>query len=156
MEKRKLVMRSDKVAFMKVGEVWHRMRGFKKLPTSKNPEEYTRKYVDEEGEITDVVGISETKEFEFDQYVNDPVHEFLANIIDNEILGSEAQAIIMTVDKNKKTDNAIVRTYSIIADTSGDGTEAYTYAGKFSALSKIKKTTATVEADGLTAEISAV
>lgn len=147
---RKLVMRADKVAFMKIGETYHRMRGFKNLPTSKNPIEYTRAYVDEYGEVTDVVGMSESKEFEFDQYVNDVVHNYLVNIIDNEILGTDAVVTIMTVDKND--DSAIVRDYSVIADTAGDGTEAYTYSGRFAAVGPAKVGPATISADGLTAE----
>lgn len=151
---RKLVMRADKVAFMEVNDTYNRMRGFKNLPTSKNPIEYTRAYVDEYGEVTDVVGMSESKEFEFDQYVNDVVHDFLVNIIDNEILGTDAVVKIMTVDKNKTTDNAVVREYSVIADTAGDGTEAYTYAGRFAAVGPATVETATISADGLTATVT--
>lgn len=154
MELRKLVMRADKVAFMKIGEVYNRMRGFKNLPTSKNPLEYTRAYVDEYGEVTDVVGMSESKEFEFDQYVNDPVHDNLVDIIDNEKLGSDAVVTIVTIDKNKTTDNATIREYSVIADTAGDGTEAYTYSGRFAAVGPATIETATISVDGLTATIT--
>lgn len=158
MELRKLVLRADKVAFAKIGEEYHRMRGFKNLPTAKNPVEYTRSYVDQYGEITDIVGVSESKEFEFDQYINDSVHEFIVDIIENEKLGSDAEIVIVTVDKNKPIagNNAYKRTYSIIADTAGDGTEAYTYAGKFSAISALEEVKFVISADGLTATVGAV
>lgn len=151
MEQRKLVLRADKIAFMKVGEEYHRMRGFKSLPTAKNPIEYSRQYVDEYFETTDVVGMSESKDFEFDQYVNDPVHEYLVDIIDNEKLGSEAIVEIVTVDKGLDTDNAVVRKYSVVAESYGDGTEAFTYTGRFSAISDIERTDFTISEDGLTA-----
>lgn len=38
----KLVQRADKVAFMKVDDTYHRMKGFTGLSNSKNPKEYTR------------------------------------------------------------------------------------------------------------------
>lgn len=151
---RKLVLRADKIAFMKVNEEYHRMRGFKSLPTAKNPIEYSRQYVDEYFETTDVVGMSESKDFEFDQYVNDPVHEYLVDIIDNEKLGSDAIVEIVTVDKGLETDNAVVRKYSVVAETYGDGTEAFTYTGRFSAISDIERTSATISEDGLTATLS--
>ena len=151
---RKLVMRADKVAFLKVAEVYHRMRGFKNLPTAKNPVEYTRSYVDQAGEVTDVVGMSESKEFEFDQYVNDSVHEMLVAIFEEEKIGSAAEVTIVTVDKNIATpdaQNAVMRTYSVIPDTGGDGTEAYTYSGRFAALTPPVKAKFTIAAGGLTA-----
>lgn len=151
MEQRKLVLRADKVAFMKVGEEYHRMRGFKSLPTAKNPIEYSRQYVDEYFETTDVVGMSESKDFEFDQYVNDPVHELLVGIIDDEKLGSEAVVEIVTVDKAIEGENAVTRKYSVVAESYGDGTEAFTYTGRFSAISDIEKTEFTISEDGLTA-----
>lgn len=153
---RKLVLRADKVAFMAVGETptYHRMRGFKSLPTAKNPIEYSRTYVDMYQEVTDVVGVSESKDFEFDQYVNDPVHDVLVGMIDGELLGSDAVVKILTVDKGTTGVNAILREYNVIPDTSGDGTEAYTYSGRFVASGAIQKVTATISVDGLTATVS--
>ena len=149
---RKLVMRADKVAFMKVAETLHRMRGFKSLPTNKNPIEYTRQYVDEYFETTDVIGMSESKDFEFDQYVNDPVHDELVKIFKDELLGGDAVVTIVTIDKNADGENGVSRDYSVVPDTEGDGTEGYTFAGRFTALTKPEKGTYTISEDGLTAE----
>ena len=85
----KLVKRSDKIAFMNTGTeeepVWTRMTKFTEISTSKNPTEYSRTYVDEEGETTDVTGYSEEKSYAFDQYTENPVHEKIAKITDDEL-----------------------------------------------------------------------
>lgn len=53
-----LVKRSDKKAFIGVTKntttTFHRMKGFTQISTSKNPVEYSRKYVDMDFEISDV------------------------------------------------------------------------------------------------------
>ena len=64
---RTLVKRSDKVSFLgcinKGSETFNRMRGFTSLSGSKNPSEYSRQYVDEEFETTDVTGYSPSIDF---------------------------------------------------------------------------------------------
>ena len=60
----------DVLAQMKT-EVFNRMRGFTTLSGSKNSIEYSRQYVDEEFETTDVVGFSPSVDFGFDQYTNE-------------------------------------------------------------------------------------
>ena len=107
MADRKLVKRSDKVSFLgcvKDGsETFNRMRGFTTLSSSKNPTEYSRRYVDEEFETTDVTGYSPSIDFGFDQYTGDVVHEEMVDILDNEKLGTEARRNIVTVDFSKST-----------------------------------------------------
>jgi hypothetical protein len=56
---------------------------------------------------------------------------------------------ILTV--NIKTGEARLRNYSVIPDTDGDSTDAYTYSGTFHADGDIQEGTATVSADGMTA-----
>lgn len=139
MPDRKLVKRSDKVSFfgnMSTGtEVFNRMRGFTTMSGSKNAIEYTRHYVDEEFETTDVTGYSPSIEFGFDQYVNDLVHDELVEILDGEATGTEARRNIVTVDFSQPTAGgkykAIKREYSIIGDADGDSMDAYTYSGTF-------------------------
>ena len=74
----KLVKISDKIAFMNTGTeeapVFERMTKFTEISTSKNPKEYSRQYVDEETETTDVTGYAEEKSYAFDQYTDNPVH----------------------------------------------------------------------------------
>lgn len=132
-----LVQRADKVAFYKpkTGEKYFRMKGFTGLSISKNPKEYTRQYVDELFENTDVVGISAAMDFAFDQYKNNKVHEDLAGIIDNEIIGTDATREIVIVDFTEGDDTlgftARAREYSVIPNTEGGSLEAYTYEGTF-------------------------
>ena len=137
---RTLVKRSDKVSFfgnMGTGtETFNRMRGFTTLSGSKNAIEYTRHYVDEEMETTDVTGYSPSIGFGFDQYKDDLVHDEMVEILDNEKTGTEARRNIVTVDFSQPTNGgykAIKREYSIIGDADGDGTDAYTYSGTFRA-----------------------
>lgn len=157
METRKLTLRADKVAFLKVGAEFNRIRGFKNLATSKNPKEYARQYVDEYQEVTDVVGMSESKEFEFDQYTNDSVHDLLVSIFEDEKRGDDAKVDILTVDKNKDGttgNNAVLRTYTVIPDAAGDGVDAYVYTGRFSAANSGSAVKATISEDGMTATIA--
>ena len=72
---KKLVQRSKKVAFYKVGDKYERMTGFTSMSKSSNPKEYSRQYVDEDGEVTDVTGYSPSIDYAFDQYENNAVHD---------------------------------------------------------------------------------
>ena len=159
MAERKLVKRSDKVSFLGCvsdgSETFNRMRGFTTLSGSKNPTEYSRRYVDEEFETTDVTGYSPSLDFGFDQYVGDVVHEEMVEILDNEKLGTEARRNIVTVDFSKSTGegnyNAVKREYAIIGDAEGDSMDAYTYSGTFRSTGKRIVGTATVDEAGAVA-----
>lgn len=151
---RTLIKRSDKVSFfgnMTDGtETFNRMRGFTTLSGSKNPAEYSRKYVDEEFETTDVTGYSPSIEFGFDQYKGDAVHDEMVSILDGEKTGTEARRNIVTVDFSQPTNGgykATKREYSIIGDADGDGTDAYTYSGTFRATGQRITGTATLNSD---------
>ena len=152
---RKLVKRSDKVSFLGCvdngTETFNRMRGFTTLSGSKNPIEYSRQYVDEEFETTDVVGFSPSVEFGFDQYTEDPVHEEMVEILDGEATGTEARRNIVTVDFSQPATGggykATKREYAIIGDADGDSLDAYTYSGTFRSTGKRITGTATLNAD---------
>ena len=159
----KLVKRSDKIAFMNTGTeeepVWTRMTKFTEISTSKNPTEYSRTYVDEEGETTDVTGYSEEKSYAFDQYTENPVHEKIAKITDDELTGNDAIVDILVVDKSKPNANttgfeARRRKYSVVPDSDGDSTDAYTYSGSLRANGTFKKVEATISEDGKTATLA--
>lgn len=99
--KKKLVGRHKRVAFMDVagdGKTFTRMTGFTSMSDSKNSTEYSRQYVDEASERSDVVGYAPSMDYEFDRYTNDAVHAKLAEITDDEILGSDAQVTVVVVD----------------------------------------------------------
>lgn len=159
----KIVKRSDKVAFMNTGTteepVYTRMRKFTDISTSKNPTEYTRQYVDEDGEETDITGYSEEKSYGFDQYSNNPVHEKIAAITDDELKGDEAIVEIVVVDTSKPGTEegsyvARKRSYTVVPDSDGDSTDAYTYSGAFRAKGAFVKGTAKIANDGLTTEFT--
>ena len=159
MADRKLIKRSDKVSFLgctKDGEEkFNRMRGFTTLSGAKNPTEYSRRYVDEEFETTDVTGYSPSLDFGFDQYSGDPVHDEMVGILDNEALGTEARRNIVTVDFSQEAGEgsykAVKREYAIIGDTEGDSMDAYTYSGTFRSTGKRIVGTATVDENGAVA-----
>ena len=162
-EGRILVKRSDKVSFFgntsSGTETFNRMRGFTTLSNSKNPQEYSRRYVDEESETTDVTGYSPSLAFTFDQYKNDPVHDEMVEILESEKTGTEARRNIVTVDFSQPVTGggykAVKREYAIIGDTDGDGTDAYTYSGNFRVTGARIAGTATVSSDGTTATFTA-
>lgn len=149
---RTLVKRSDKVSFFgntsSGSEVFNRMRGFTTMSGSKNPKEYSRQYVDEEFEVTDVTGYSPSIEFGFDQYTDDPVHEEMVEVLDGELTGTEARRNIVTVDFSQPIQGggykATKRNYAIIGDAEGDSMDAYTYSGTFRATGRRITGTATL------------
>ena len=153
-----LVKRNGKVAFMDVSTTsianFLRMTKFTEISKSKNATEYSRTYVDEDGEVTDVTGYSEEISYAFDLYKNNLVHQKIVDITDNEKTGNDALVKILTVDFSKTRANgyeARLRTYSVVPDAEGDSTDAYTYSGAFRKNSGFTIGTAVVSADGKTA-----
>lgn len=124
-----LKKRSDKVAFLEVNDVFTRMEGFTTFSQSKNPTEYSRRYVDQDFENTDVTGYSPQIGFGFDQYEGNDVHDLIVDILDNEKLGNDAIVTICVVDVTDGT--AIKREWTVVGDSEGDSMDAYTYSGNF-------------------------
>lgn len=143
-----LVKRSQRVSYMDTAASagpasFERMTGFTAITNTKNPKEYSRQYVDRDTETSDVVGYAPAKEYSFDRYSNNPVHEKIAKIHDGELLGNDTHVDIVTVDLFKKSStgekyHAEKRTFAVIPDTDGDGTDALTYSGSFKAVSDIE------------------
>lgn len=148
-EKQKLVGRHKRLAFMETDSgKYVRMTGFTSLGEGKSPKEYSRQYVDESSERADVVGYATGVGYEYDRYTDNPVHEKISAISDDEIVGTDAQVNILSVDlfdaaATDTTAPARMRTYSVIPDSSGNSTDALTYSGNFKAASEIVKGTAT-------------
>lgn len=132
-----LVLRADVVSFMEVNDTYYRMKGFTDLPTSKETEEYSRKYVDEKSERTAVTGMTSTTEFTLDRYKDNPVHNRIQEVFDKEQLADDATVNIVVVDFANEIEDgkffAIKRNHTIVPDSSGDGTDAYQYSGSFKA-----------------------
>ena len=153
-----LVKRNGKVAYMDVSTTaianFLRMTKFTEISKSKNATEYSRTYVDEDGEVTDVTGYSEEISYAFDLYKGNLVHQKLVNITDNELTGNDALVKILQVDFSKPVGSgyeARLRTYSVVPDTEGDSTDAYTYSGAFRKNSGFTIGVATISADGMKA-----
>ena len=133
-KKSELVGRHKRVAYMNTDATgsspkFERMTNFTTMTNGKNPKEYSRQYVDEIAERADVVGYAPAIEYSFDRYTNNPVHEKIATIHDGEKLGDDAHVEVVVVDFFKKNDKgdkcyATKRTYAVIPDSDGDGTDA--------------------------------
>lgn len=151
----KLVGRHKRLSFMKVADgKFVRMTKFTSLSDSKDAKEYSRQYVDEESETSDVVGYASGISYEFDRHTNNEVHNKIAQITDNEVTGPEARVEIVTVDtfepvseSDPKVCKAKSRIYSVIPDSSGDGTDSLAYSGTFKSAGTITEGTATATKD---------
>lgn len=165
MEKAKLVRRSQRVAFYGVpvsdGDVttFNRMEHFTSLTDGKNPITYERHYVDKDSQDSDVTGYGTTLEYGFDHHKNDTVLKDLAMVQDDELTGEMRDIVVVDFfDKGEsKKDNEYVarkRTYSILPDSSGDGTDALQYSGSFAVKTEIVKGYAIVSTDGKTCTFS--
>ena len=157
-----LVKRNGKVAYMDISTTsvanFQRMRKFTEISKSKNATEYSRTYVDEDGEVTDVTGYSEEISYAFDLYKGNLVHQKLVDITDNEKTGNDALVRMLTVDFSKPVGSgyeARLRTYSVVPDAEGDSTDAYTYSGAFRKNSGFTIGIAVVSEDGLKATFTA-
>lgn len=146
--------RADIVTFLNTGTagnpVYTRMQGFTDEGTSMNAVTYSRRYVDEKTEREDVTGYGTSIGYTFDRIKTNLVHEKICEIHEKELVGATVE--ILSVNMNDNT--AKLRTYSVIPDTMGDGTDAYQYSGSFKAQGDIKYGTAVVASNGLTATFS--
>lgn len=149
----KLIKRAERLSFMDTGTEnapkFERMTKFTTISGGKNPKEYARQYVDMNTESSDVVGYAPAVEYSFDRHTDTPVHQKIADVTDDELLGADTYVDIVTVDifTEDSTHRAIARkrTYSIVPDTEGSGTDALIYGGNFKAVSEIEKGYATSE-----------
>ena len=139
-----LVLRHQFESYMKCGVVGAETfcligEGFTSFAESKNPEEYSRKYVNDKTERTDVVGYSPSIAYSCDAIANDPCVQKIMDITDNEKLGTAAYVEVVNVNcwsqVNINEYTASKRTYAIIPDSKGDGTEALIYTGTMKAVS---------------------
>ena len=150
----KMVKRSQRVAFYGVtsdGETtFYRMTGFTEMAKSANPKEYTRQYIDEEHERSDIVGYSPEFSYSFDMFAGNPVHEDIAAVSDEEKTGTDAVREIVIVDLTQeggaeKTFKAVKRAFSVIPNSEGNTTDAYTYSGSLKVVGDKVVGTATSE-----------
>jgi len=118
--------------------------GFTDFSEAKNPKEYSRQYVHEKTERTDVVGYATSFAYSFDTYTNNPVITKLRKVHDEELIGTDAQVDIVGVNLFEGTEGsrtAFQRRFAIIPDAKGSGVEALVYSGTLKAVGDIKKGT---------------
>ncbi len=143
---------------MEVDGTYMRMTKFTSFDESKSPKEYSRQYVDEATESTDLVGFATSFAYSLDRHTENKVHEKIAEISDNELVGTEAQVNVVTVDLFDGNSSsgyvARKRTFAVVPSSVGSGTDALIYAGDFKAVSGITKGTATSSDDWKTLTFS--
>ena len=153
-----LVTRPKKLAFYEVyRNVFYRMEGFIDLSYSQNPKEYSRQYVDEEFERTDIVGYAPSISYSFDRYTGNEVLSDIVKITENEYVGDLMKRRIVTVDLSGVTSgggNAKMREYSVIPDSNGDTTDCLTYSGNFKAKGALIDCIATSNDDWQTIQVT--
>lgn len=134
----RIVKRSDKLTFFGVANgdgvvTYHRMRGFSEISIKKNSKEYSRQYVDEEFEQSDVVGYSPSISFAFDQFKEDVVHQDLIALAESELVGDAAVRSILMVDLSQTDAEgkcpAVKRDFTVIFDAEASSMDAYSYSG---------------------------
>lgn len=139
-----LVMRAKLAHYMNTGSsstpTWSRIgEGFTDFTESKNAQEYTRQYIDDQTETTDVVGYSPTIAYSADCYDDDPVCQKVIDIADGELVGDAAQVEIITANEyetngSATTCTAYKRTYTVVPDQKGSGVQQLVYTGNLRAV----------------------
>ena len=132
---------------------YHRMKYFTGLSQAKNPQEYSRKYVDEATQRTDVTGFAPEMSYGFDKHRNDPVLADIVKITNEELIGDDAVREIINVDT--ETGEAYKRPYTVSPGSEGDDANIYKYSGSFKANGEKIKGTATTSDDWQTVTFAA-
>lgn len=159
-----IVMRTGKLAFYKcLGEnFYRRMEGFTELSNSKGTKEYTRQYVDEDFERTDVSGYSPEISYAFDRYKAHPVLDDIIYITENELIGQAMVRDFVILDMTTAVSNngttwtaeGKMRRWAVIPDTDGDTTNCMTYSGTFKCRGEMIDVRATTTDDWQTITIT--
>lgn len=136
----KILKRSDKLTFFGVADsegvvTFYRMRGFSEISKKMNAQAYSRQYVDEAFEQSDVIGYSPSISYSFDQFKDDPVHEDMVSIAEQELVGQAAVRSILMVDLSQMDEEghcpAVCREFAVICDSEGGSMDSYSYSGTF-------------------------
>lgn len=144
-----LVKRAERQHYMNTGTstapVWSLIgEGFTDFTESKNAVSYQRRYIHEAKKRTDVTGYAPVIDYELEVYKNNPVIEKIRKITDLELTGDEAKVDVLSVDLFDETESAGVytavrRSYSVIPDECGSGTDSLCYTGTMKAVGDITK-----------------
>lgn len=133
--------------------------GFTSFSEAKNPKEYSRQYVHEKTERSDVVGFAPSIAYSADMHSGDPCVERVAKAHDEEQIGNDAHVDIVAVNMWQKgsadgTYVAYKRTYSIIPDSKGDSNDALIYSGNLKAVCEAEKGTFSTKDNTFTADVA--
>lgn len=157
----KLISRAEFLSFMNISKDAATQNfelmgeGFTELAEEKNPKEYSRQYVHEKTERTDVVGYATSISYSIDAYSNNNVIARISEVHDKELIGTDAQVDIVNVNTFEGTQGAYKaykRRYAIIPSSKGSGVEALVYAGTFKAVGDIVPGTFDIETKKFTPE----
>ena len=156
--------RHEVVAFMgvKSGEtvVYKRMRGFEEMSTSRNPEKYEPKYVDEKNKRSTVTGYATSTSYKFDYDPDNEVHSVITDITELEKTGKDAVVEIVIVNMAKPSAEggssfaAFRRKFTVTPNTDGDDANVMKYSGSFDANGELEVGTATTKDEWDTAEFT--
>ncbi len=115
--------------------------GFTSFPENKNPQEYTRKYINYQTEKSDVIGYAPSIDYSCDCISDDPVVQEIVKIHDGELVGDDTHRTVIAVNlwesSGENTYKAYKRTFAIIPGQKGDGTDALIYTGTMKAVSDV-------------------
>lgn len=132
--------------------------GFTSLSEAKNPKEYSRQYIHEYTERTDVVGYAPAIAYSVDAHTNNSVIAKIIAVTDQELTGADCQVDIVAVNTFETQTSgqstvctAYKRKYAIIPDNKGDGTDALVYTGNFRAVGDVIPGTFNEETKAFTA-----
>ena len=142
MSNNRQVARMEWASFMNTGTreapTWSRIgEGFTDLSMALGAVEYARHYVHEKTERRDVVGYAPKIAYSCDVFSGDPVIGRISQVTDGELVGSEAQVQIVSVNLYEKKATgcaAYSRDWAVIPDTKGRGVEALVMTGVFAAV----------------------
>ena len=147
MSESRLIKRAELRSFMELNPTGSAItyfligEGFTNLAESKNAQEYSRQYIHEYTERTDVVGYAPTLAYSVDAHTNNEVIKKIMEVTDKELTGSDAVVPVVSVNTFEEVETgkckAYKRNYSIIPDGKGDGTDALVYTGTLHAVGDV-------------------
>ena len=135
-----LITRQDMRSYLLVNGVYCEIgEGFTDFTENKNPKEYSRQYIHERAERTDLVGFAPSVTYAFDVFDADAVQAALMEIMLSEAVGDAAAVTVVTAFLHKKSGEegnrveAIRREYTVCPAKLGTGTEALICSGTLKA-----------------------
>ncbi|MBO5649451.1 MAG: hypothetical protein J6S76_06005 [Clostridia bacterium] len=134
-----LITRSAMRSYLSVDGVYNEIgEGFTDFTENKNPREYSRRYIHESTERTDLVGFAPSVTYAFDVCDADCVQEHLLKMTMEEEVGADARVTVVTAflyrpGEREGCVRAIRRAYTVCPARLGSGTEALICSGTMKA-----------------------